>query len=374
MYVHEIIINSSKEILNCRTINRKSNKIRIVDIARMACVSAGTIDRVIHNRGEVADITRKRVMRIIRESHYVPDILARTLASRKILRFAILIPEENSDSSFWSKPLLGVNNALNEISHYGITGKMFLFDQFSRFSFQQQAERMMQYEPDAVLIAPLYYRETVSLIESCGNKKIPYIFINSNLKDNNKLGFVGQDSRQSGYLAARLMSYSVKPDSKLLIINISSALESHKHILNRQKGFESFFMENPGMNVDFFVHHIKDMDKNSIDNSLRKVFSGLSGISGIFATNSKVYKIARFIKENGIHPMTLIGYDLIDENIEYVENNIIDFLISQRPVEQGYRGIMALFNYVVLNKRVKKEQHLPIDIITKENYRFYIKH
>ena len=148
----------------------------------MAGVSAGTIDRVIHNRGEVAEITRKRVMRIIRESHYVPDILARTLASRKIFRFAVLIPKENSDSSFWSKPLIGVNNALVEISHFGINGKMFLFDQFSRLSFERQAERMMQYEPDAAIIAPIYYQETLSIAEKCRNRNIPYIFINSNWK------------------------------------------------------------------------------------------------------------------------------------------------------------------------------------------------
>jgi LacI family transcriptional regulator len=340
----------------------------------MAGVSAGTIDRVIHNRGEVADITRERVMKIIRESHYVPDILARTLASRKIFRFAILIPEENSDSSFWSKPLIGVNNALAEISHFGIKGKMFLFDQFSRLSFERQAEKMMQYEPDAVVIAPIYYQETLRIAERCKNRNIPYIFINSNLKDIDKLGFVGQDSRQSGYLAAKLMSYSLRPDSKLMVINISSALESHKHIMSRQAGFESFFRENSGIDADFFVHHIKDMDRSSIDNSLKKIFSGPAHISGVFVTNSKVYKVARFIKEHSIENITLIGYDLIDENIEYVENNTIDFLISQRPVEQGYRGIMTLFNYVVLNKSVKKEQHLPIDIITKENYRFYIKY
>jgi LacI family transcriptional regulator len=340
----------------------------------MAGVSAGTIDRVIHNRGEVADITRKRVMRLIRESHYVPDILARTLASKKVFRFAILIPEENRDSSFWSKPLTGVNNALDEISHFGITGKMFLFDQFSKLSFERQAERMIQYKPDAVLIAPLYYQETFNITERCRNMNIPYIFINSNLKDNNKLGFVGQDSRQSGYLAARLISYGIKPGSKLMVINISSALESHKHILNRQTGFESFFRENSGLNVNLYVHHIKDMDRSSIDNSLKGIFSGPAHISGVFVTNSKVYKIARFIKEHLIKNITLIGYDLIDENIEYVENNTIDFLISQRPVEQGYRGIMTLFNYIVLNKRVKKEQHLPIDIITKENYKFYIKY
>ncbi len=340
----------------------------------MAGVSVGTIDRVIHNRGEVSDITRNKVIGIIKEFHYVPDILARTLASKKIFRFAILFPKENPDSSFWSKPLIGVNKALKEVGHYGIVGEKYLFDQFNRSSFKKQTEKIIQHEPDAVLIAPFYHEETVRLIENCNNRKIPYVFINSNFHDNHKLSFIGQDSKQSGYLAARLMSYSVENGSNLLIINISKALDNHKHILNRQTGFESFFKEKTKQKIDILVHYIKDMDKNSIDNSLHEIFSRSSGIKGVFVTNSKVYKIARFIEENRLQALTLIGYDLTEENIKYVEKNIIDFLISQRPVEQGYGGVMTLFNHFVLNKRVKKEQHLPIDIITKENYKFYIKH
>ena len=340
----------------------------------MAGVSVGTIDRVIHNRGEVSDITRDKVIRIIKEFHYVPDIVARTLASKKIFHFAVLFPKENPDSSFWSKPLVGVNKALKEVGHYGIIGEKYLFDQFNKSSFKRQSERIIQHEPDAVLIAPFYQEETVRLTENCNKRKIPYVFVNSDFQDNGKLSFIGQDSKQSGYLAARLMSYSAEKGSRFLIINISKALDNHKHILNRQTGFESFFKEKAKQEIDILVRYIKDMDKNTIYNSLHEIFFRFSGIKGVFVTNSKVYKIARFIEENRLRALTLIGYDLIEENIKYVEKNIIDFLISQRPVEQGYGGIMTLFNHFVLNKRVKKEQHLPIDIITKENYRFYVKH
>ncbi len=340
----------------------------------MAGVSVGTIDRVIHNRGEVSDITRSKVTRIIKEFHYVPDILARTLASRKIFRFAILFPRENPDSSFWREPLIGVNRALKEVGHFGIVGEKYLFDQFNRTSFRRQTDKIMQNEPDAVLIAPFYHEETARLVESCNNRKIPYVFINSDFQDSGKLSFIGQDSKQSGYLAARLMSYSVEKSSGLLIINISKALDNHKHILSRQAGFESFFRENAKKNTDILVHYIKDMDNNSIDNSLHDIFSRSPGIKGVFVTNSKVHKIARFMDENSLKDLTLIGYDLTEENILYVEKNIIDFLISQRPVEQGYNGIITLFNHFVLNRHVEKEQYLPIDIITKENYKFYIKH
>jgi LacI family transcriptional regulator len=340
----------------------------------MAGVSVGTIDRVIHNRGEVSDITRNKVIRIIKKSHYVPDILARTLASKKIFRFAVLFPKENPDSTFWSKPLAGVNKALKEVGHYGIVGEKYLFDQFNRSSFKRQTERILQHEPDAILIAPFYHEETAGLIKNCSIRNIPYVFVNSDFQDNGKLSFIGQDSKQSGYLAARLMSYSIEKGSGIIIVNISKALDNHKHILSRQTGFESFFKENKNQKIDILVHNIKDMDKNAVNNILNEIFSRSSGIKGVFVTNSKVYKVARFIKENRLQNLRLIGYDLTEENIKYVEDNIIDFLISQRPVEQGYGGIMTLFNHFVLNRRVKKEQHLPIDIITKENYKFYIKH
>jgi len=353
-------------------INQKPNKIRIVDIAELAGVSKGTIDRVIHNRGEVSDTTRKKVMRIIRESHYEPDILASTLASRKLFRFAVLFPEENRDSSFWSKPLIGVNDASREIARYGIITENYLFKQFNRLSFKRQTERIMQDEPDAVLIAPFYHDETVILTGNCNKRNIPYMFVNANFHDDNKLSFVGQDSKQSGYLAARLMNYSTFPDSGILVLNISAAFDNHKHILSRQEGFESFFRENTELRNNIVIHNIKDTDKNSIDNSLKGILKKSAAMRGIFVTNSKVYLIARYIEENRIRHVTLIGYDLIDENIRHIENNTIDFLISQRPEEQGYDGIMTLFNHVVLKKSVKKEQHLPIDIITKENYRFYI--
>lgn len=352
----------------------KYKKIRIVDIAKLAGVSVGTIDRVIHNRGEVSEETCEKVMKIIKEFHYEPDIVASTLASRKIYKFAVLFPAENPDSSFWKKPMIGVNKALKEIAHYNIIVKKFLFDQFDKYSFKEKTEKIRRYKPDALLIAPFYYDETVKLVEFCNNNNIPYVYINANFRDSGKLSFVGQDSRQSGYLAARLMNYSVSSNSIILVINISRTFDNQNHIMSRQEGFESFFKGNNINGNKIIIHNIKDMDKYSVNESLKEIIKMSSDIKGIFVTNSKVYKIAQYIEKNKIEPLVLIGYDLIKENINYINNNIIDFLISQKPVEQGFNGIMTLFNHVVLKKSVKKEQHLPIDIVTKDNYKFYINH
>jgi LacI family transcriptional regulator len=67
----------------------------------------------------------------------------------------------------------------------------------------------------------------------------------------------------------------------------------------------------------------------------------------------------------------LIGYDLTPENIHYLEKGTISFLINQKPVEQGYRAVFSLFNKIVLKKDVPSEILLPIDIVTKENLKYY---
>ena len=45
--------------------DKEFSNIRIVDIAKMAGVSVGTVDRVIHNRGRVSEENKKKVQAIL---------------------------------------------------------------------------------------------------------------------------------------------------------------------------------------------------------------------------------------------------------------------------------------------------------------------
>ena len=67
----------------------------------------------------------------------------------------------------------------------------------------------------------------------------------------------------------------------------------------------------------------------------------------------------------------LVGYDLLPESVEYLKRDYIDFLISQKPEEQAFRGLSTLFNLVAFNREPEERQLLPIDIITRENLRYY---
>lgn len=48
----------------------------IKDIAQMAGVSAGTVDRVLHNRGDVSQKSKEKVQKVLDEINYQPNVFA----------------------------------------------------------------------------------------------------------------------------------------------------------------------------------------------------------------------------------------------------------------------------------------------------------
>jgi len=347
-------------------------KIRIKDIAGKANVSVGTVDRVIHNRGEVSAATREKVLSIINELGYKPDILARTLASNKTYNIAVCMPLHNSENVFWELPQAGLEKAYDELYHFGIKINKYLFDQFDKNSFIKQKKSLLESDPDAVLLAPKFYKESVSFIDKCSELKIPVVLIDSNIRHKNIISFIGQNSFQSGYLAGKLINYSIKEKSTILVLNLAKEIDSFFHISKRQEGFCTYLSDFGSKNNKILKIDIGYSENKRIPEIFSELFEKNKDIGGIFVTNSQVYRVADYLNKSGNKNKILIGYDLIKENISYLENSIIDFLISQKPEEQAYRGIMSIFNHLVLNKPVKDIQFLPIDIITSENLQYYL--
>ena len=62
---------------------KNGNHISIKDIAERAGCSIGTVDRVIHNRGKVSEPVKDRILQIMKELDYKPNVNARVLASKR---------------------------------------------------------------------------------------------------------------------------------------------------------------------------------------------------------------------------------------------------------------------------------------------------
>lgn len=89
------------------------------DVARRAEVSRATVSRVINNHGYVRGEVRERVNAAIRATGYVPNMLARSMVTKRTQVIGLLIPEfyqERSDAgmSFYSIILHRVSRACSQ--------------------------------------------------------------------------------------------------------------------------------------------------------------------------------------------------------------------------------------------------------------------
>lgn len=349
----------------------KNGQLRIRDIAKLANVSAGTVDRVLHNRHGVKEETKNEILKMLEEIDYRPNLMAKTLASKKTTRFVILIPDSKDANSYWKQPILGVHKAVEEISSFKTVTDLYTFDDSNEKSFIDVAEQIIEEKPEGVIFCPVFHNASSAFIKELKKLKIPCVFIDTNLKNSSNIAYFGQDAFNSGYLAGKLMNYGLSGNGELLILKLVNNLIISRHVENREKGFRNFFEKNNiSDNYRIYDLEIDPMDEEEPQKSLMAFFSRHNA-DGIFVPNSKAFKLAQCMEKNDVEPPVVIGYDLIPGNIKYLESGVISFLIGQRAEEQAYKAIKSLFYYTVLNKKIKKLNYSPIDIITKENLRFY---
>ncbi|MBN2633596.1 MAG: LacI family DNA-binding transcriptional regulator [Bacteroidales bacterium] len=343
---------------------------RIKDIAESAGVSIGTVDRVLHKRGEVAEKTREKILRIAKDLEYSPNVIARALKSKKRVRLVSLLPEPAEESAFWIKHPEGISKAMKELDPFPVYLEQVTFDMLDERDFQSKSEKIMSLNPDGVILAPLFKNEAVTLCDKLTRSHIPFVFIDGFLEETSFLCYTGEDIYQSGRVAGQLVNMVTPSDKDILIINIAKNISNVHHLNVRTQGFISYFKEEEHERL--ISHAIYDPQPDFMNGELKRVLSQHRNTGSIFVTGSKSYKIADFFEDEGINSVNIIGYDLLENNVKYLKSGRIRFLIGQRPEEQAYKGVRKLFDYLSMDKTPEKMEYLPIDVVTSENVQFFV--
>jgi len=349
--------------------NNNSDLIGIKKIAKLANVSIGTVDRVIHNRKGVSKATKEKINSIIKELNFTPNKMASLLAKRNQMNIGVIIPKSSTETNYWSYPLAGIKKAVSELNQFGVNITQFFYDLDSKSSFNEAGELALNTDLQGVLLAPSFIEESLALTKKLVTAGIPFVFINSDLPKQESLSYIGPDLYQSGRLAAQMLSLMIRQADDIFIVNISTDLELDHHLRRKEQGFRVYFEENNIPNT-ILTLNINHTNFSSIEKQVNNALQSAPNAKAIFVTNSRVNVLAQILVNNPQKPI-LAGYDFIEENVRRLEDGSISFLISQRPMEQGYLGIMALYKHFFGVEDIEQTTYMPIDIITRENFLYY---
>ena len=345
-------------------------QIRIKDIAKLAGVSKGTVDRVLHERGRVSEESRKKVLEVLKEIDYKPNLIARTLSANKSYRIIAVLPSPESDG-YWALAKDGILQAETEWAAYNINIEIFVFDQYSKESFKQKANEALLSHPDGIITAPIFYDEAVGFFELLRKEGIPYVLFNTNIPGVNPLSFIGQDLFHSGKVGAELMYLGQHEGGKLAVLHLDEDIHNSVHLLEKERGFRDYFKQKNTLHFQICEISLRPYEAG-FERNINSLLNDPE-LKGIFVSTSKgTTVVARYLDKTGKQKIRLVGYDILEDNLKYLRCGVIDFLINQNPKRQASVGISHLANHLIFKKEAPERDLFPLEVITQQNLDSYL--
>jgi len=336
----------------------------IKEIAELAGVSRGTVDRVLNNRGAVNPATAQKIKDIAKALDYRPNRAGLVLAAqKKNLKLGIVL--FSSHNPFFDDVIKGVRSKAEELATYNcqVIIKQVNFD--AQEQLRAIHHLVEEEEISGLALAPYNDPSIAAKIDELWERGIPTVTLNTDIENCKRIAFVGSDYTKSGQTAAGLINLLTKGDVHLGIIIGSEGILCHTQ---RIAGFRKQIKQHyPHIHiVDTVQNH--DDDFESYDQTI-KLLSRHPEINALFFAAGGVYGGCRAVSSLGLTDnITILAYDKVPTTLEMVNQGVIAATICQQPRLQGSKPLDILFAYLTTGDLPEKEYHYTaVDIRIKEN-------
>lgn len=346
-------------------------KITIIDVARRAGVSKGTVDRVLHDRGEVSARSAEKVRCAVRDLGYEPNLYASLLATRKVHLIACLLPVSKA-GEYWDKLKTGFEQGAAAVSTLGAEVRMFFYDQYDPESFAAACSELLSSDPSGVVLPPLFKNDTLLFTERLHKEGIPYIYVDSRLEDEHYLAYFGMPTYRSGYLCAHLLTERCRDVKEVAVIRITRD-KTHRSdpTIDRRAGFCDYMRE---MFPECGIYNVF-IDPNApqtIESVLDGFFSAHPDMKFVVMFNSRIHLAAPYLEAHPVEGRRVIGFDDLDLNMEALSSGAVTVLIAQHIESQCINAVATLVDHIVLHKEpARRDNYMHMDILTvlnQDNY------
>lgn len=338
----------------------------IKDIAELAGVSRGTVDRVLNNRGMVNAATADKVRKIAKKLGYKPNKAGIVLASqKKRLKLGVIL--FSNAESFFKQVINGVEKKAADLKDYNCSVflKQVPFDEEKQLS---AIDELVEQGINGFAISPYNSERIRSRIDELYTQGIPVITLNTDIENSRRLAYVGSNYFKSGETAAGLMYLLTKGNVNVGIIIGSSNILCHTE---RVAGFKSKAGE---CYSNMHICCQKENRDNEIESyeATSAMLQEHPEINAVYFTSGGVYGGCRAIIASGRQSeIRIVSHDMVPTTRELLEGGIISATICQHPEEQGSLPLKLLFDYLTVDELPEKEYYyVSNDIRIKENIEY----
>jgi len=345
----------------------------IKDIAEKAGVSRGTVDRVIHHRGNVAEDKRQKVLQIVKDSGFRPNEYASLIATNKIHSIYCLIPQY-FPGDVWEITAGGIRDAGKKAESFGVQVHIVTYDQYDIDSFRNACRSVLAHGPSGVVVAPMFRAGTLRFVRELSARDIPYVYIDTKLDDDGYLEFFGLPMYESGYLGADILTQRcrecIRTVLNVRIIRDKDMLSDPTML--RRAGFMDYIKEYLPL-CEVRDAWITPNDETEIARVLDEQLATLpENQRNIIMFNSRVHLVASYIKSRGLTGCNVVGYDMLRSNIQAMKDGTVNFIIAQHSDLQAANAVRTLAEHLAFRRPVvRKDHYSQMDILNRHNCDYY---
>lgn len=323
----------------------------IKEIAVLAGVSRGTVDRVLNHRGSVNPQTEAKVLEIARVLDYKPNKAGLALAAqKKKLKLGIVMFGEGNP--FFYDVTNSFQSVEEELEEYNCTT---YFRRTSSFGVQDQIDAIDDLVKNeginGLALAPQNDASIADKINELHALGIPTVTFNTDIENSKRIAYVGSNYHRCGRTAANLLHLMCEGIVKVGVISGSSQILCHTE---RIAGFKDALDKYTGIEIIAEAeNHDDDFESYEIT---KNILNDHPEINALYFAAGGTYGGCKAVIAAGLEgKIKIITHDKIDTTIEMIKSGVISATICQQPEIQGGLPLRLLFNFLAAGELPREE-------------------
>lgn len=319
------------------------------NIAELAGVSRGTVDRALKDRPGVNPETKEKILEIARQYNYKPNLIGKALAySNHSIPVDVII--NSVGNSFFDDVKIGMLAAEKAYSDYGIKLNIREFKGYNADNLISALEEMPS-DVKNIIITPVENNRLTEKINSMVDNGVNVITLSSDISNSSRMTYVGCDYLKSGETAGRLVGLLSGGNARLCIVTGSSLHNGHRM---RVQGVQNITREYNNIRIVNIIENNDDNDRAYI--AMKDALQKNEDIDFVCITAGGVTGTLKAIKESE-RKIKVCSFDDTATTRKAMQNGEILATICQQPYEQGYNAVKSIFEAVVAKTDILEYQY-----------------
>lgn len=309
----------------------------LTDVAHRAGVSYATADRVVNDRGSVADKSVRKVRAAVAELGYVRNVAAASLSRRKDQHIVFVIPA--GANAFFEHMRTIIVGARERLAPHRIVIDIAEVEAFAAEPLCDLLENLCANRVDGIAVVGLQSPRVTAALAALRASGIAVVTFVSDVPEQRETDYIGVDNRRAGQTAARLIGFAVGQEKAQKVQVVVGSFKASDH-RDRLVGFESV-MAADFPNVEI-LPHIEGLDQGTrVAALLADRLNEISGIAAIYSLGAGNSGLVQAIEPCAERPFCVV-HEVVPHSRRALETGLIDVIIDQRPEQEVAQAIGQL--------------------------------